>query len=145
MSGGSRCSAPTRPVLRYFLMDVAICARSPVTMAGPWPNRFATDPLAQEVAEHMIRERFDAALLPIERLFVYLPFLHSEHLVHQRQSVALFQQLAQGCDYFKDDASRAITRKETIERFGRYPPRNAILGRTSTPEEEEFLEQLGSS
>ena len=105
---------------------------------------FATDPLALEVAEYMIREGFDLELLPIARLFVYLPFMHSEKLEHQRQSVALFQKLAQERDYV-DALPRAIRRMEIIERFGRYPPRNTILGRVSTPEEVEFLKQSGSS
>ncbi len=105
---------------------------------------FATDPLAREVAVSLIQTRSDRCLLPIERLFVYLPFMHSEDLAHQRQSVALFQQLAQERDYL-DSVSYAIRHREIIERFGRFPHRNAILGRPSTPEEVEFLQQPGSS
>jgi uncharacterized protein (DUF924 family) len=106
---------------------------------------FATDPLAQEVAEHTIQNKFDLELLAIECLFVYLPFMHSENLAAQHRSVALFQKLAQECCYLEDALSPAIKHKEIIERFGRYPHRNAILGRASTPEEVEFLQQSGSS
>ncbi len=108
------------------------------------PRAFATDPLARDVAAHLIQTANDRRLLPVERMFVYLPFMHSENLTHQRQSVALFQQLARERDYL-DAVPYAIRHKEIIERFGRFPHRNAILGRLPTPEEIEFLRQPGSS
>src|SRR5205814_918931 len=101
---------------------------------------FATDPLAREVAERLIQAGSDRHLLPVERLFVYLPFMHSENLAHQRQSVALFRQLAQERDYL-DSLSYATRHLEIIARFARFPHRNAILGRPPTPEEIEFLQQ----
>ena len=69
--------------------------------------------------------------------------MHSENLEAQHRSVALFQKLAQECRYLGDTLSPASKHKEIIERFGRYPHRNAILGRASTPEEVEFLKQSG--
>ena len=105
---------------------------------------FATDPLAREVANHLINWRFDLQLLPVERSFVYLPFMHSETLADQQRSVILFRQLAQERSYL-NSVSFAVRHHEIIERFGRFPHRNAILGRSSTPEEEEFLTQPGSS
>lgn len=83
-------------------------------------------------------------MLPVQRWFIYLPFEHSENLEHQRKAVQLFEQLRDD----PDSAScidYAIRHMKVIERFGRFPHRNAILGRTSTPEEKEFLKQPGSS
>src|ERR1051325_7354306 len=108
------------------------------------PRAFATDPLAREVAAGLVHRGSDRQLLAVERLFVYLPFMHSEDLTDQRQSVALFHQLAQECVYL-DSRSYARRHKETIERVGRFPHRNAVLGRPSTTEESEFLRQPGSS
>jgi uncharacterized protein (DUF924 family) len=108
------------------------------------PRAFATDPLAREVAAGLVHRGSDRQLLAVERLFVYLPFMHSENLTDQQQSVALFQQLAQDCAYL-DSRSYALKHKEIIERFGRFPHRNAALGRPSTAEESEFLRQPGSS
>lgn len=108
------------------------------------PQAFATDPQALAIAQHAVANGFDKHLLPVQRMFVYLPFEHSENLEHQRQCVALFNQLsddpecASGIEY----AERHL---QIIERFGRFPHRNRILGRETTPEEEEFLKQPGSS
>jgi len=102
------------------------------------PRAFATDALAREVATHLIQTGFDRRLLPIERAFVYMPFMHSETLADQRFSVTLFQQLAQEREHLSF-VTYAIEHLEVIERFGRFPHRNAILGRVSTSEEMEFL------
>lgn len=83
-------------------------------------------------------------MLPVERWFVYLPFEHSENLEHQNQAVALFEQLRDDPDS-ADTINYAIRHREVILRFGRFPHRNAILGRVSTPDEEAFLQQPGSS
>lgn len=79
----------------------------------------------------------------VERYFVYVPFMHSEDRAHQQRSVMLFQQLAEERAYF--DTSYAVRHQEVIERFGRFPHRNTVLGRTSTPAELAFLKQSGSS
>ncbi len=105
---------------------------------------FATDPQALAVAKHAVTNGFDHQLPYVQRWFVYLPFEHSENLDEQRRSVELFQQLSE------DPASAqplafAIRHLEIIERFGRFPHRNLILGRTTTPEEAEFLKELHSS
>lgn len=105
---------------------------------------FATDPLALRVARDMVEHGFDSLLRPAERWFVYLPFEHAEDLAAQRRSLALFGGLA------GDPASAGTTdyarrHYEIIARFGRFPHRNAALGRESTPEEIEFLRQPGSS
>jgi uncharacterized protein (DUF924 family) len=125
---------------RAGLALVILLDQFPRNMFRGDPRAFATDPLAREVATVLVERGTDRQLLPVERMFVYLPFMHSENLTHQRQSVALFQQLAQECPYL-DSRSYATRHKESIERFGRFPHRNVILGRLSTPEEIEFLQQ----
>lgn len=107
------------------------------------PRAFATDPLAQRIAEQMIDAGLDRQLRLVERYFVYVPFMHSEDRAHQQRSVRLFQQLAEERAYF--DTSYAVRHQEVIDRFGRFPHRNAVLGRVSTPAELEFLKQFGSS
>ena len=108
------------------------------------PQAFATDPQALSLAQYAVTQGFEQQLLPVQRWFIYMPFEHSENLEHQRQSVELFATLkddpdcASGIDY----AHRHL---KVIERFGRFPHRNQILGRESTSEEVEFLQQPGSS
>lgn len=101
---------------------------------------FATDPKALSIADATVARGLDQALTDIERAFVYLPFEHSERLADQDRSVALYEALgdAESLDY-------AVQHRVIIERFGRFPHRNAVLGRESTPEEEAFLEEPGSS
>ena len=107
------------------------------------PRAFATDQMAQGVAEDMISAGFDRQLRLVERYFVYMPLMHSERPEHQQRSVTLFQQLAARHEYL--DTSYAVRHRDVIERFGRFPHRNAVLGRASTPAELEFLKQPGSS
>ena len=105
---------------------------------------FATDAQALATAQQAIAQDFDQDLLPVQRIFIYLPFEHSENLEHQRLSVELLRQLSD-IPEIADQLPYAIRHKEIIERFGRFPHRNRILGRTTTPEEAEFLKQRGSS
>ena len=107
------------------------------------PRAFATDQMAQGVAEDMIAAGFDRQLRSVERYFVYIPFMHSERREHQQRSVTLFQQLAEQRAYF--DTSYAVRHQQVIDRFGRFPHRNSVLGRVSTPAELTFLKQPGSS
>jgi len=100
---------------------------------------YASDPLALAAARNMIALEFDRLLSPVERVFAYLPFAHAEDLVAQRRSLALFHALG------PEDMRSAKRHYEIIARFGRFPHRNATLGRQSTPEETEFLQQPGSS
>jgi uncharacterized protein (DUF924 family) len=98
----------------------------------------------------------DRELSPIERLFFYMPLEHSEQLEHQEQCVALIRQLAADVaaepnvepgrrDRFAGFIDYAVRHRDIVARFGRFPHRNALLGRSSTPEELEFLRQPGSS
>ncbi len=100
---------------------------------------FASDSPALAAARSMIAMEFDRLLSPVERVFAYLPFAHAEDLAAQRRSLALFH----GLD--AEDMRSAKRHYEIIARFGRFPHRNAVLGRRSTPEETEFLKQPGSS
>jgi uncharacterized protein (DUF924 family) len=101
---------------------------------------FATDSQALAVAQQAIAQGFDQELPPIQRMFIYLPFEHSERLEHQHQAVQGMQALQ-----IKDVTDYALKHQAVIARFGRFPHRNKILGRSNTPEEEEFLKQPGSS
>ncbi|MGL5058554.1 MAG: DUF924 family protein [Microcoleus sp.] len=107
------------------------------------PQAFAADGRALSAAEKAVKNKFDREFLPVQRWFIYLPFEHSENLSHQQKSVELFSQLGSDADskMVIDYAKRHL---EVIERFGRFPHRNQILGRETTPEEAEFLKQPGS-
>jgi len=101
---------------------------------------FAQDPQALVLAQELVAGGHDQALTPAQRAFAYMPFMHSESaLVHQR-AVELFSQ--PGLD---NELAFELRHKAIIDRFGRYPHRNAILGRASTPNEEAFLAEPGSS
>lgn len=102
-------------------------------------HAFATDPLALAVAERAIDAGFDRATSPALRLFFYLPLEHAENAAMQARAVALVGPLG--------DAEKQFTyskiHRDIIARFGRFPHRNAALGRISTPEELEFLASGG--
>ncbi len=108
------------------------------------PRSYATDPQALSLAQYAIARGFDRELIPVQRWFIYLPLGHSENLEHQRKAVELARQLGNDPDSLFITAG-AIRHIEVIERFGRFPHRNHILGRNTTPEEAEFLKQPGSS
>ncbi len=100
------------------------------------PEAFASDAQALALAKEGIVKGMDKELEGHEQAFFYMPFMHSEDLADQERSVALFTKLAEAGTW---DASWAIKHKKVIDRFGRYPHRNSILGRVSTPEELEYL------
>lgn len=108
------------------------------------PRAFATDPIALGVARAMVERGFDEALLPVQRWFAYLPFEHAEDLAVQRESLSLFERL-RGDSGSAGTIAYALRHHAIIERFGRFPHRNAILGRVSTAEELAFLAQPGAS
>lgn len=108
------------------------------------PRAFGTDGQALAVAKQAIAHGFDQQLNPLQRLFIYLPLEHSEVLEDQHKAVALIEVLAQEDPDLADPYDYALRHRDVIARFGRFPHRNAILGRVSTPEEEVFLKQPGS-
>ncbi len=106
------------------------------------PRAFAGDAKALSAATRLVDAGDDRALSLHERWFAYLPFEHAESLAAQDRSVALFRQLAD--DGLAEPLDWAIRHRDVIVRFGRYPHRNAILGRASTADEAAFLQQPGS-
>jgi len=114
------------------------------------PRAFAGDDRALEIARAAIAAGHDAGLGFDQRRFFYLPFEHCEELAVQQRSLELFRDLAASCaaqeiEDAKDQLEAAVRHAEIIERFGRFPHRNATLGRASTPEELEFLAGPNSS
>jgi uncharacterized protein (DUF924 family) len=109
------------------------------------PRAFAGDAQALALAVALTDAGQDRLLPPMLRAFAYLPFEHAEDLAMQARAVELFQRLSQAQPGFDGMLDYAERHQEVIARFGRFPHRNAILGRASTPQEVEFLRQPGSS
>ena len=103
---------------------------------------FAGDAAALAVARRLVGDGRHRRLAPVERWFAYLPFEHSEAIDDQHESLRLFGELAD--EGMTEPLAWARKHYEIIARFGRYPHRNAALGRASTAEEIEFLRQPGS-
>jgi uncharacterized protein (DUF924 family) len=114
------------------------------------PASFAQDGLALRWTLDGLEQGADRALQPIHRVFFYLPLEHAESRELQARSVALYAALAgevppEQRTLFEGFLDFAVKHRDIVERFGRFPHRNAILGRASTPEERDFLQQPGSS
>ena len=101
---------------------------------------FAQDALALVLAQELVASAQDRSLPVAQRIFTYMPYMQSESAPVHTQAVALFSQPG-----MEDNLRFELRHKEIIDRFGRYPHRNAILGRTSTAEELTFLSEAGSS
>jgi uncharacterized protein (DUF924 family) len=104
------------------------------------PRAFTQDALALALAQELVGAGHDGALTPDQRRFAYMPFMHSESALIHAQAVLLFAQPG-----FDDGLTFELRHQAIIERFGRYPHRNAILGRASTADEVAFLAEPGSS
>lgn len=104
------------------------------------PASFAQDPLALSLAQEAVRLDLDQQLAPDQRCFMYMPFMHSESKIIHAQALQLFEALGNPINLDFE-----LKHKTIIDRFGRYPHRNQILERDSTPEEVEFLTQPNSS
>lgn len=114
------------------------------------PKMFSADPIALRLAKRAIDAGALDALRGHEQTFLIMPLMHSEALADQRRCEQLFSELAESSSErlkstFSNNVSFAKRHREIIERFGRFPHRNATLGRESTPDELAFLEQPGSS
>jgi uncharacterized protein (DUF924 family) len=103
-------------------------------------HTYATDEKARTVARHAVQAGFDEAVEPALRAFMYMPFMHSEQLDDLDTAVRLFERAGAG---YEENLRFAKHHRAIVERFGRFPHRNAILGRESTPEEIQFLEEGG--
>jgi len=110
----------------------------PRNMFRASPRAFATDALARSIAERALGRGFDTHFAMAERRFFYMPFMHAEDMKAQERCLALCRAAgdAEGMKYAEIHA-------DIIRRFGRFPHRNPILGRTTTPEERRFLEDGG--
>ena len=104
------------------------------------PRSFAQDALALVLAQELVASAQDSSLPAAQRVFAYMPYMHSESALVHTQAVVLFTQLG-----IQDNLNFEMRHKTIIDRFGRYPHRNAILGRSSSPEELAFLAEPGSS
>jgi uncharacterized protein (DUF924 family) len=117
---------------------VILLDQFPRNMFRGSPHAFATDPLAQAVADRAITHGFDAATDEAMRTFFYMPFMHSEILDHQDRCVVLMTAMADsGLEKF------AAIHRDIIAKFGRFPHRNRVLGRLTTLTEQEFLDAGG--
>lgn len=104
------------------------------------PRSFAQDPLALALAQEAVAAGIHHGLKPIERAFLFLPYMHSESRAIHEVAEVLYREFAPPGNYEFE-----LKHKVIVDRFGRYPHRNEVLGRDSTPEEVEFLKQPGSS
>jgi uncharacterized protein (DUF924 family) len=104
------------------------------------PAAFAQDPMALVLAQEAVRAGATSVLSPIQNNFLLLPYMHSESRAIHEIAVALYRAHAPA-----ENLQYELRHKAIVDRFGRYPHRNAILGRESTPEELAFLQQPGSS
>ncbi len=123
---------------------VALCIlldQAPRNLFRGHARAFQTDPQALAVTRHALAQGLDRGLPQVQRVFLYLPLEHSEDLADQEHCVRLIGELDEDPGWL----DYAVRHRDIVARFGRFPHRNAILGRDSTPEEVEFLTQPGSS
>jgi uncharacterized protein (DUF924 family) len=104
------------------------------------PRTYSTDAMAREVASRAIDRGADARIDPALKEFLYLPFMHSEHLSDQLRCVDLFRKSGDA-----ENLKYAEGHADIVRRFGRFPHRNRLLDRRTTPEEQAFLEEGGLS
>lgn len=135
---GEWCTIAKGSLARIILLD-----QFPRNAFRGTRDAFAGDPGALATAEDAVERGFDEALCPRERWFVYLPFEHSEAQEHQDRAVALFTKLATQTG-LAEPLAWAERHRDVIRRFGRFPHRNGILGRVSTPDEVSFLRERGA-
>jgi uncharacterized protein (DUF924 family) len=123
---------------------IIVLDQFPRNMFRGTPQAFASDALARDVARRAIDRGVDTRVDPVLREFLYLPFMHSEHLPDQLHCVALFQNAgnASKADH-AENLKYARVHADIIQRFGRFPHRNRLLGRDTTEEEQAFLDGGG--
>jgi uncharacterized protein (DUF924 family) len=128
---------------RSLLALIVVLDQFPRNMFRDDARAFAADGQALAAAQRMVDAGWDRQLAPLERWFAYLPFEHAEDLAMQERALELFGELARDAAY-ADTLEWARKHHAVIARFGRFPHRNAILGRASTPAELAFLAEPGS-
>ncbi len=122
------------------LAEIIVLDQFSRNMFRDTPKAFASDTLALILAQEAIRHGDDQRIDVEKRAFMYMPYMHSESAMIHEQAEQLFSQ--PGAEY---NYEFELKHKTIIDQFGRYPHRNAVLGRASTPEEIEFLKQPNSS
>ena len=132
-----------------WLANLLLLDQLPRMIFRDTPRAFAGDLLARPLALHGLAQGWDQALPPIQRVFAYLVLEHAEDLALQNQAVQLFQRLHEQAasaerELFAGYLDYAERHQRVIARFGRFPHRNQILGRTSSAEESAFLLEPGS-
>ncbi|WP_374472007.1 DUF924 family protein [Arenimonas sp.] len=129
-----------RTTARGRLAEVIVLDQFPRNIHRGTAAAFACDPMALALAQEAVAAGALAALSPVERSFLLLPYMHSESKRIHEIAERLYREHAP-----PENHDFELRHKAIIDRFGRYPHRNALLGRESTPEEREFLTQPGSS
>jgi uncharacterized protein (DUF924 family) len=129
-----RTDAPSR------LAEILVLDQFSRNIYRDTPQAFAQDALALTLARELVALQLDAALPLAQRVFAYMPYMHSEALAAHEEAGALFAQAG-----LEDNLRYLHLHTDILRRFGRYPHRNALLGRNSTLEELAFLQQPGSS
>lgn len=128
-----------RETIEGRLAEVLVLDQFSRNMFRESPKAFAQDPLALALSQEAIRTSLHLTILSQQqRVFLYMPFMHSEALSIHEVAVNLFSE--KGMEF---NLEYEVRHKDIIERFGRFPHRNQILGRVSTPEEIEFLKRPG--
>ena len=141
LDAAARCELfPWRATPEGRLAEILVLDQFSRNVYRDTARAFAQDALALALAQELVASGQDRSLPIAQRVFAYMPYMHSESALIHEQALALFAQ--PGMENNLDFERR---HKAIIDRFGRYPHRNAILGRTSTPEELAFLNEPGSS
>jgi uncharacterized protein (DUF924 family) len=126
---------------KAILALIIVLDQFPRNMFRDDVRTYSSDDLARNVASRAIARGIDARIDPVLREFLFLPFMHSEQLADQQRCVALFRTSGGSPDNLKYAEDHA----DIIRRFGRFPHRNRVLGRTTTAEEQAFLDAGGFS
>ena len=129
-----------RDSARGRLAEIVVLDQFSRNVCRDTPRAFAQDGMALVLAQELVASGQDRALPPAQRAFAYMPYMHSESRVVHAQAVQLFAQPG-----LEGNLRFALQHQAIIERFGRYPHRNAVLGRASTEEELAFLREPGSA
>ena len=139
-AGATRCELfDWRVTAQGRLAEIIILDQFSRNMFRESPLAFANDALALALAQEAVLAGADQALTPVQRSFLYMPYMHSESLKIHEVAVQLFER-----NGIKGNLDFELKHKSIIEKFGRYPHRNSVLGRVSTAAEIEFLKQPGS-
>lgn len=129
-----------RSTARGALAEIIVLDQFSRNMYRNTPDAFASDSLALVLAQVAVEKGLDNELTEAERPFLYMPYMHSESIVIHNEAVKLFEKLGN-----ENSLDFELKHKAIIDRFGRYPHRNTILGRESTDEEIAFLQEPNSS